>query len=227
MKNDSDMSEMNKRYSYITNEYTLTKEMCAEIERSRIDIGIIYVGMTLIFVFMVFLTSVSDSIPSILDALYDCFASPSAGTILELSGVTGITFLPPVFAVWWLWKAFPRLVGEKQYKEHMKLVPSANRTVSFYDTHVTVEGKFSKKLPYKELKRTGETRNYYILYFTEKRILPVDKGGFHKGNLKELKAFLKERRTLKSRIYGIVRYLPVAAVFLLFSYLLWEQSALP
>lgn len=222
MNNDFNMSKMNTRYSHFTNEYTLTKEMCAELELSRIDIGIIFVSMTFIFTFMVILSS-SDILPAIPDVAYAFFSSPSAGTILELSGVVGITFVPSVVAIWCLIKAFPKLVGEKQFKEHMKLVPSVNRTVSFYDTYVTVEGKFSKKLPYEELRRIGETRNYYILYFTERRILPVDKSGFRKGSLKELKAFLKEHRTWKSKVFGVMRYAPLAVLFVFFGYMLWSQ----
>ena len=210
-------------YSYITNKYTLTKEMCAELELSRIDTGIIFVSMTFTFVFMVLLSSASDIFPSLPDAAHAYFSSPSVGTILEFSGAAGITFVPPVVAIWCIIKAFPKLVGEKQFKEHMKLVPGINRTASFYDTYVIIEGKFSKKLPYKELRRIGETRNYYILYFKENIILPVDKTGFCKGSLKELKAFLKERRTWKSRIFGVVRYFPLAVLFVFFCYMLWTR----
>lgn len=224
MKNDFSRAEINTQYSYFTNEYTLTKEMCAELEPSRIDLGFIFVGMTIIFMFMVLLPSVSDMIPAIPDAAHAFFSTPSVGTILEFSGVTGITFVPPLVAIWCLIKAFPKLVGEKQFKEHMKLVPGVNRTVSFYDTHVTVKGKFSKKLPYKELRRIGETRNYYILYFTEKIILPVDKAGFRKGNLKELKEFLRERRTWKSKVFGVARYLPSVILFVFYCYMLWTEG---
>lgn len=224
MKNDFNRAEANTQYSYFTNKYTLTKEMCAELETSRIDLGIIFVGMTIIFMFMVLLPSVSDIFPGLSEAAHAYFSSPSAGTILEFSGVAGITFVPSGVAVWCLLKAFPKLVGEKQFKEHMKLVPGENRTVSFYDMHVTVKGKFSKKLPYKELCRIGETRNYYILYFTERRILPVDKAGFRKGNLKELKAFLRERRTWKSKIFGVVRYFPPALFFIFFCYVMWMEQ---
>lgn len=222
-ENDSKISEMNTHYSFFTNKYTLTKEMCAELEVVRLDVGFLYVGITLWFVLIVCLSSASDIVPSFSDAVYGYFSNPSVGTILEFSGVTGITFVPPVVAVICLIKVFPKLVGEKQFKEHMKLVPSAERTLSFYDEHVILQGKFSRKLPYRELKRVGQTKHYYILFFTEKRIVPVDKNGFRKGNLKELKVFLRKKRTWKSKIYGVVRYVPLVVLFAFFCYLLWMQ----
>lgn len=208
-------------YSYFTNEYTLTKEMCAEAELSRIDIGLSYVCMTAVFVLLVFLSSVPEILPSLPDAARAYFASPSTGTILQFSGVAGITFVSPVVVIFCFLKIFPKLVGEKRFNEHMKLVPSANRTLSFYEDYITVQGKFSKKLPYRELKRTGETRHLYLLYFTEKRILIVDKNRFRKGNLKDLKQFIRERRTKKSKIYGVVRCLPLVLLFFLFCFCLW------
>ncbi len=209
--------------SYFTNEYILTKEMCAQAEVSRIDIGIAYVSMTAAFVFLVILFSASETFLSFSDAVQNYFASPSVGTVLELSGPVGITFVSPLVAVFVFIKAFPRLVGEKQFKEHMKLVPGTNRTLSFYEDHVTVQAKFSKKLPYRELKRTGETRHLYILYFTEKRILLIDKNRFRKGNLKELKQFIRKHRTLKSWIFGIIRWIPVTVIGLFFLFSLWTM----
>lgn len=207
---------LNTIYSSFTNEYTLTKEMCAEAELSRLDIGIAYVCMTFLFVFFVFLQSLPGTIFSLSEAAQACFSEPSAGTILQFSGATGITFVSPIVAVIVLLKVFPKLVGEKQFKEHMKLIPSANRRIDFYENYVMVEGKFHKKLHYSELKRTGETRHLYLLYFTDRRILLLDKSGFRKGNLRELKFFLKKRRTVKSRLYGAVRLLALLLILLLF-----------
>lgn len=209
--------------SHFTNEYTLTKEMCAEAEISRIDLGAAYVGMTAAFVFLVFLFSASGNFLSISDAIREYFTYPSVETVLQLSGPVGITFVSPLIAVFCFIKVFPKLVGDKQFKEHMKLVPSANRTLSFYENHVTVQGNFSKKLPYRELRRTGETRHLYILYFTEKRILLVDKNRFRKGNLKELKQFIKKHRTMKSRLFGVVRWFPVIILGLFFIFSLWTM----
>ncbi len=227
MKNDFNRAEANTQYSYFTNEYTLTKEMCAELEASRIDIGLLFIGVVSVILFIGILSSAPEMALTIPDVANEYFSSPSAGTILQFSGISGvggILFVPPLVAIWCTMKTFPKLAGEKQFKEHMKLVPSENRTVFFYDTHVTVKGKFSKKLPYKELCRIGETRNYYILYFTERRILPVDKAGFRKGNLKELKAFLRERRTWKSKIFGVVRYFPPVLFFIFFCYVMWMEQ---
>ncbi|MDE6816971.1 MAG: YcxB family protein, partial [Lachnospiraceae bacterium] len=72
-----------------------------------------------------------------------------------------------------------------------------------------IKGKFSKKIPYRKLMRTGETRNLYLLFFTEKRIVILHKAGFCKGTLPELKAFVRKRRTLHSKLYGLLRWLPV------------------
>ena len=215
---------MNTTYSSFTNEYVLTKEMCAESELSRLDIGIAYVCMTFLFVFFVFLQSLPETIFSIPDAAQAYFSSPSAGTILQLSGAAGITFVSPVVVIIALLKVFPKLVGEKQFKEHMKLIPSATRRIEFYEDYVMVEGKFHKKLPYSELKRTGETRHLYLLYFTDRRILLLDKAGFRKGNLRELKSFLKKRKTTKARLYGAVRLFPLLLVLLLFCTILLSEG---
>lgn len=213
--------ELNKVYSYFTNKYVLTKEMCAEAELSRIDIGLAYGCFMAVFVFAVFLSSVSAI--SLSDAAHAYFAAPSASTILQFSGIAGITFVSPVVAFLCFLQIFPKLVGEKQFKEHMKLVPSADRTLSFYEDHVTVEGKFSKKLPYKELRRTGATRHLYLLYFTDKRILIVDKSGFRKGSLQELKHFIKKHRTPKSKLYGIIRWLPFVILCVLLTLVLLSE----
>lgn len=206
----------NAVYSSFTNQYVLTKEMCAEAELSRIDIGIAYICITFLFVFIVLLQSASETAFSLQNAVENYFAAPSASTILQLSGAAGITFVSPVVAVIAFLKVFPKLVGEKQFKEHMKLVPGTNRNIDFYEDHVVVAGKFRKELPYRELKRTGETRHLYLLYFTDRRILILDKAGFRKGNLRDLKSFLKKRRSTSSRLYGIARLLPVLLIFLLF-----------
>lgn len=207
---------INAVYSSFTNQYVLTKEMCAEAELSRIDIGIAYICITFLFVFLVLLQSASETAFSLQNAVENYFAAPSASTILQLSGAAGITFVSPVVAVIAFLKVFPKLVGEKQFKEHMKLVPGTNRKIDFYEDHVVVAGKFRKELPYRELKRTGETRRLYLLYFTDRRILILDKAGFRKGNLRDLKSFLKKRRSTSSRLYGIARLLPVFLIFLLF-----------
>lgn len=207
---------LNTLYSSFTNEYVLTKEMCAEAELSRLDIGIAYICMTFLFVFYICLQSTSEILFSFSDAMQAYFSAPSAGTILQLSGAAGITFVSPIVVIIALLKVFPKLVGEKQFKEHMKLIPSANRRIDFYEDHVMVEGKFHKKFPYSELKRTGETRHLYILYFTEHRILLLDKAGFRKGNLKDLKSFLKKRQNIKSKLYKTVRLLALLLILLLF-----------
>ena len=216
-------SKTDTRFSFFTNRYTLTREMCAEAELSRIDIGLFCVSMTLLSVFIVFLSSVPDLLPSIPDAAYSFFSSPSPGTILELSGAVGITFVSPVIAILCLLKAFPHLVGEKRFQEQLKFIPSACRTLSFYEECVIVEGGLRKKLPYGELRRVGKTRNLYLLYFTEKRILPVDRHGFRKGELREFRAFLAKRRTWKSRCHGVLRLIPPTIYFLLFVYILWAE----
>lgn len=115
------------------------------------------------------------------------------------------------------------MVGEKRLKEQLTLVPSQKRRIDFYEKHVRVEGKLSKNLPYSELKRTGETRNLYILYFQDKRILILHKAGFRKGRLQEVKEFIRKRRTFRSRIYGVVRYVPAVAYALLFIFAIWEE----
>lgn len=120
-------------------------------------------------------------------------------------------------------KSFPRLVGEKRFKEQLKLVPSEKRCVNFYDQYVEIKGKFSKKIPYRELMRTGQTRSLYLLFFTERRILILPKSRFCKGTLAELKIFIRQRRTLKSKIYGILRWLPVVLFFLLFLNAFWRE----
>ena len=211
--------EPKSRYSYFTSEYTLTKEMCAEMEISRIDMGIAYILTIAAAMMIAFFRPLIELIPEIPYFLYDYFSSPSPGTILELSGFNGV--LPGLSislfgATILMVKAFPQLVGDKRFGEQMQFLPSPNRKINFYDQYVEAEGKFHQKLPYKELKRTGETRSLYLLFFTEKRILILPKTAFRKGSLPELKDFIKEHRTVKSKIYGIVRWLPVVLVFLLF-----------
>lgn len=203
-------------YSFFDNEYLLTEEMCAEAEISRIDTGLIIAW--LLFTFMLFAI-----MPSAPDMLYDYFSSPSLGTIFSLSGGLGITILPSFVAVILIIKIFPKKAGAKRFQEQLQLVPGAKRNIFFYNEYVEVTGKFRKKLFYTELKRTGETRNLYILYFKEKRIVFIPKANFHKGTLSELKSFIRKRRTWRSKLYGIIRWLPVLYFMLLCGYAIWEQ----
>lgn len=216
-------SKPDTRFSFFTNRYTLTREMCAEAELSRIDVGLSFVAMTLLFVCVVFLSSVPDLLPSVPDAVYDYFSAPSAGTILELSGAVGITFVSPAVAILCLMKAFPKLVGEKRFQEQLRFLPSAARTLSFCEDHVTAEGGLRKKLPYRKLRRIGRTRNLYLLYFTEKRILPVDRHGFRKGEQREFLTFLQKRRTWRSRVYDVIRHIPPVLCFLFYAYMIWLE----
>lgn len=218
--------EEKKAYSFFTNEYVLTKELCAEAERSRMDVGILYVLSVATFALCVCLMDYSGTWKVISDMLREYFSAPSPGTILELSGAGIMAVAMPVgfFAAGVAFvKSFPKLVGEKRLKEQLSLVPSVNRRVDFYDEYVEIQGKFSRKLPYYELKRVGETRNLYLLFFTGKRMLILHKAGFRKGNLADLKIFVKERRTRKSKIYGIIRYVPVVCVIVLFLGVLWME----
>ena len=102
---------INAVYSSFTNQYVLTKEMCAEAELSRIDIGIAYICITFLFVFLVLLQSASETAFSLQNAVENYFAAPSASTILQLSGAAGITFVSPVVVVIAFLKVFPKLVG--------------------------------------------------------------------------------------------------------------------
>ena len=52
MKNDFKRAEADTQYSYFTNKYTLTKEMCAELEASRIDIGLLFIGVVSVILFI-------------------------------------------------------------------------------------------------------------------------------------------------------------------------------
>lgn len=201
-------------FSFYSNHYTLTREMCAEAELSRIDMGIAFVVMTLIFVVLA-------QFPSLPETIHEYFLSPSSSTILTFSGVTGIFVCSPLAAIYLLGKMFPRMVGEKRFKEQLALVPSECRQIDFYDSYVKVTGKFSRKLDYKNLKRTGETRHLYLLFFSGKQMLILPKSGFRKGTLPSLKAFLKKRQTWKTRIYGVIRFLPTIGYFLLYCYSLW------
>lgn len=198
--------------SFFTNEYTLTKEICAQTEPSRLDIGIAFLivaGASIpIAYILIFLSRLSE----ITALLHAYFSSSSSTVVFNPSG--GIYAAPGISLVFagaaiLMIKSFPRLVGEKRFKEQLKLVPSEKRCVNFYDQYVEIKGKFSKKIPYKELMRTGETRNLYLLFFTEKRIVILHKAGFCKGTLPELKAFVRKRRTLHSKLYGLLRWLPV------------------
>lgn len=213
-------------YSFFTNEYTLTMEICAEAEISRIDTGIAYVLTISAAMMIAFFRPLLSLVPQIPGLLYAYFSSPSPGTILELSGFNGLLPFVSVSitgAAILMIKAFPQLVGEKRLEEQLKFLPSPNRQVNFYDQYIEVKGKFHKNLPYKELKRTGETRSLYLLYFTEKRVLILPKNRFYKGSLPELKPFIREHRTLKSKLYGAIRWLPVVFVFLLFLILFWTE----
>lgn len=213
-------------YSYFTNEYTLTKEMCAETELSRIDVGIAYVLTVAAAMMLAFFRPFLELIPEIPDLLYAYFSSPSPGTILELSGVNAIypfASISITAAAILMIKSFPQLVGDKRYGEQLKFLPSPIRQINFYDQYVDVKGKFSQKIPYKELKRTGETRGLYLLFFTEKRVLILPKDRFLKGTLPDLKNFIRERRTSKSKFYGVIRWLPVVWVFLLFLTIFWTE----
>ncbi len=215
--NQPSTTELKSQYSFFTNEYTLTKEMCAEMELSKMDIGIAFLLLVSIMAILaniqIFLRNPSET----LGLFSEYFSSPSPDTVLAMSGFTGIfTGLSVPVAMVFFIKAFPKLLGEKRFNEQLNLVPSENRKVNFYDHYVEVKGKFSKKLPYNELQRTGETRNLYLLFFTERRILLLPKNRFCKGTLAEVKAFVRERRTLNSKIYGVVRWLPVVLCNLLF-----------
>jgi len=215
---DKKSSIMSNKYSFFTNEYLLTEEICAEAEISRIDVGLVIAWLLLTFMFFMMM-------PSIPSMIYDYFSSPSPGTILSLSGGVVITILPSFVIILLIAKTFPRKAGAKRFQEQLQLVPGEKRNLSFYDAYVEITGKFKKKLPYTELKRMGETRNLYILYFTEKRILLIPKAGFHKGTLTELKSFIRKRRTIRSKLYGFIHWLPALCFLLLCCYAIWEQYA--
>lgn len=214
-------------YSYFTNEYTLTEEMCAEMETSRMDLGIACVFIIAAAIIPANLLSFFRLLPDIPGQLYEYFSSPSSTDILELSGFRSALPLPSGLALLCvtipLAKSFPRLVGEKRFGEQLQFLPSPNRQINFYDEYIEAAGKFHKKLPYQELMRTGETRRLYLLFFTERRILILPKDRFLKGTLPELKDFIRERRTFKSKFYGVIRYLPVVLVFLLFLTIFWTE----
>lgn len=212
-------------YSFFTNEYTLTKEICAETEPSRLDIGIaliIVAGAAIPLACILDLLSRLPEIPALLHAYFSSSSSTvvynSQGGTYAMPGVS-LAFLGAAVL---MIKSFPRLVGEKRFKEQLKLVPSEKRCVNFYDQYVEIRGKFSKKIPYRELMRTGQTRSLYLLFFTERRIVILHKAGFCKGTLPELKAFISKRRTLRSRLYGILRWLPVVLALAL---MLWVFSS--
>lgn len=219
-------TDLKSLYSFFTNEYTLTKALCAETEPSRLDTGIAYCVTVAAAMLLASLRPFLAMLPRIPDLLHAYFSSSSSTVVWDR---TGVNYAMPGFsvsilaAILLLVKSLPRLVGEKRYREQMKLVPSEKRSVNFYDQYVEIKGKFSKKIPYRELKRTGETRNLYLLFFTEKRIVILHKSGFCKGSLAELKAFIRKRRTLKSRLYGILRWVPAAFVFALFLWIFWSE----
>lgn len=222
------MSEESKRevYSYFTNEYVLTQEMCAEAERSRIDVGLLCVVATLTGVLFLYLLSIPEFLNVLQNRVGDIVLLPSDGTVLQMSGVNAQVISGPVIyiiAMVMLIKFFPKMVGEKRLKEQLTLVPSVNRRIDFYEQHVRVEGKLSRNLPYSELKRTGETRNLYILYFRHKKILILHKAGFRKGRLPDVKEFIRKRRTFCSRLYGVIRYVPIAVYVFLFVFAIWEE----
>lgn len=200
-------------YSYFTNEYTLTEDMCAEMETSRIDLGIACVFILAATIILGSLVPFFKLLPEIPGLLDEYFSSPSSADILELSGFRSALPLPSGLAILCaaipLIKAFPRLVGEKRFGEQLQFLPSPNRQINFYDQYIEAAGKFHKKLPYQELLRTGETRSLYLLFFTERRILILPKSRFCKGTLADLKTFIRQRRTFKSKLYGILRWLPV------------------
>lgn len=152
----------------------------------------------------------------------DYFSAPSMGTILSLSGGVGITILPSFAAVILLIRVFPQKAGEKRFQEQLQLVPSEKRRLCFYNEYVEVTGKFRKKLSYTELKRTGETRNLYLLYFKDNKIVYVPKDKFRKGTLRELKSFISRRRTWGSKCYGVIRWLPVLFFLLVCCRGIWE-----
>ncbi len=213
-------------YSHFTNEYVLTQEICAEAERSRIDVGLLCVVVTLTGVLCLYLLSLPEVLYALERRTGDAVLLPSDGTVLQMSGVNAQVISGPVIyviALVMLVKFFPKIVGEKRLKEQLTLVPSVNRRIDFYEKHVRVEGKLSRSLPYSELKRTGETRNLYILYFRDKRILILHKAGFRKGRLQDVKEFIRKRRTLRSRLYGVIHYVPTAIYILLFAFAIWED----
>lgn len=210
------MEKQTTACSFFTNKYRLTTEMCGESELSRTDLGIM-IGLILM------VTLLCVAFPAFPDTIRAYFAEPSAGTILSLSGIAGITILPPVAALFALAMVFPKLVGEKRFQEQISFVPGENRTVDFYDQYVKIQGTFSKKLFYKDLKRTGQTRNLYLMFFRDRQMLIIPKSGFCKGSLKELKSFIKKHKTVGSRIYGILRYLPVLAYLLIMVFVLLAE----
>lgn len=219
-------TDLKSLYSFFTNEYTLTKELCAETEPCRLDTGIAYCITVAAAMLLASLKPFLSMLPRIPALLHAYFSSSSSAVVWDQ---TGVNYAMPGFslsilaAILLLVKSLPRLVGEKRYKEQMKLVPSEKRNVNFYDQYVEVKGKFSKKIPYRELKRTGETRSLYLLFFTERRIVILHKSGFRKGSLSELKAFIRKRRTIKSKLYGILRWAPAALVFVLFLLIFWSE----
>ena len=162
-------------YSYFTNEYTLTEDMCAETETSRMDLGIACVFVAAAAILAANLWPSLELIPEIPGLLYEYFSSPSSSDILQLSGFNmALPFVSiPAFlcAAVFLIKSFPRLVGEKRFGEQLQFLPSPKRQINFYDQYVEATGKFHKKLLYNELKRTGETRSLYLVFFTDRRIL--------------------------------------------------------
>lgn len=63
-------------YSYFTNEYTLTEDMCAETETSRMDLGIACVFVAAAAILAANLWPSLELIPEIPGLLYEYFSSP-------------------------------------------------------------------------------------------------------------------------------------------------------
>lgn len=203
-------------YDFFTNEYVLTENMCAEAEVSRMDV---LFAVWLILLIIMF-TLMMPFFPSMIQ---DYFSAPSLGTVFTLSGGVGITFLPPFAIIILAAKVLPKKVGAKRFQEQLLLVPGEKRRLSFYNKYVAVTGDFTEELPYSKLRRTGQTKHLYILYFKNKRILFVPKDGFRKGTFSDFKSFIRQRRTWGSKIYGIIRYLPILYFLFLFYLLIWEM----
>ena len=82
-------------YSYFTNEYTLTEDMCAETETSRMDLGIACVFVAAAAILAANLWPSLELIPEIPGLLYEYFSSPSSRAPAPAAvpaGTTGSVF---------------------------------------------------------------------------------------------------------------------------------------
>lgn len=95
------MPEEGKRdvYSYFTNECVLTEELCAEAERSRIDVGLLCAVATLTGALCIYLLSVTENLYALESRMGSVVLSPSNGTVLQMSGVNAQIISGPVIYI--------------------------------------------------------------------------------------------------------------------------------